>query len=122
MSKYQKTGLERCRDLPVALRDAGLSIAALTRWCGPVVLIAHAIPHFLGTQRAGGLIILVHISHVLDRLLVRDYVLIGTAARSVFRVEAHVVLPLDIRQRRQPETDGDVFGIVQPKTSMYMDL
>lgn len=59
---------------------------------------------------------LVHTPHILDRLLMRDYVLIRAATRPVFCVETHVVLPLDVRQRCQPETDRDVFGIVQPKT------
>lgn len=58
---------------------------------------------------------LVHTPHILDRLFVRDYVLIRAATRPVFRVEAYVMLPLDVRQRCQPQTDRDVFGIVQPK-------
>lgn len=104
------------------LRDTRLSIAALTGRCGPIVLIAHATPHLFGTQRAGGLVMLVHTPHILDRLLMCNYVLIRAAARPVFRVEAHIVLSLDVRQRCQPETDGDVFGIVQPKTLIRINL
>jgi len=64
----------------------------------------------------------VHTHHILNRKFVRDHVLIRAAARSIFRVEAHIMLPLDVRQRRQPKTDGDIFGIVQPETLVCINL
>lgn len=113
----QKTRLEYCRNfLSFALRDTGLSVAALTGWCSPIILITHAIPHFFGTQHTRGLVILVHVPHTLNSLLVRDYILIRAAARSVLCIEAYVVFPFNIRQWCQPETNRDVFGILQPKT------